>query len=240
MIDWALGHARRQRTANDRAFPFGYQPRRPDDAAFAEARDFWRHHGVSPDHGESIICFFGTLGRHFECETVVAAAKLLQAGGCRARFVLCGGGPDLERWRRLSASCTNVTVPGWVNADRIWALMKMSKLGLAPYVSTWDFMLSIPNKPVEYLAAGLPVLSSLQGVLADLLLRHHCGITYANGSAAELAAAVHDCCEHPQKRDAMSAHAAQLFASRFAAENVYSQMESYLVEQAAAVRVRAA
>jgi len=54
--------------------------------------------------------------------------------------------------------------------------MQMSKIGLAAYDS--DALQSLPNKPIEYLAGGLCVVSSLHEELEKLLYEENCGLTY--------------------------------------------------------------
>ena len=48
----------------------------------------------------------------------------------------------------------------------------------------------IPNKFFDYSAAGLSIVSSLDGESSDLLRKYRCGVTYRHGDAASLAAAV--------------------------------------------------
>ncbi len=230
LIGWALDYADRERTALDRPFPMGYREKKPHERDLVEAQKFWRRYGISTESGEFVVCFFGTIGRHFEIETIVHAARILSQSSRRVRFVLCGTGPQIEKWRRLAADCENVLLTGWVNAAKIWTLMRMSSAGLAPYVSTRDFRLSIPNKPIEYLSAGLPIISSLQGVLADLLADHRCGITYANGDAEQLSRAVIECYDNKERLESMSTHAGRLFRRRFVAETVYREMQDYLAQ----------
>ena len=44
-----------------------------------------------------------------------------------------------------------------------------------------DYQLSIPNKPIEYLANNLPILSSLKGELHKLIESNFIGYNYDNG-----------------------------------------------------------
>ena len=71
----------------------------------------------------------------------------------------------------------NVVRPGWIDSDRMSWLLRRTTVGLAPYRSQPDFEANYPNKIVEYLAWGLPVVTTLhRGVTADLLTTHGCGI----------------------------------------------------------------
>ena len=106
--------------------------------------------------------------------------------------------------------------------------MRMSKIGLAPYISSDNFTQNLPNKPVEYLSAGLPVVSSLQGNLQQLLSRHDCGVTYGNRDAGQLARVVADLHDNPGRLAAMSENCRGLYQDQFVAEKVYSEMHAYL------------
>ena len=49
--------------------------------------------------------------------------------------------------------------------------------GIDPLPDRYDYLASINNKAVEYLSAGLPVVSSPRhGVLYELLEREECGL----------------------------------------------------------------
>ena len=226
-VDWGLTYAGRSRTGLDRHFPLGYVDNCPSASDIHDAERFWAGHGITKTNDEFIACWFGMLGRNSEIATVIGAARKLADLGKPVRFVLCGTGPDLERCRRLARNCPNVLLPGWVNVAQIWTLLRFSSVGLAPYVSNNNYIRNVPNKPVEYLSAGLPIVSSLQGVLAKLLAAHDCGVTYRNGRADGLAQALVDLQDLPRLRQ-MSANAAALYQSQFVAENVYAEMQAYL------------
>jgi len=232
IVDWGLGFANRVRTSLDRAFCMGYRTPVASSGGEAEAKEFWRAHGIADDPSTFVACFFGAIGRHFEFETIIEAARRLEKSTRRIRFVLCGDGPSLPHYRRLADDCQSILWPGWINAPKIRSLMRRASVGLAPYYSSWDFTIHIPNKPIEYFSAGLPVVSCLQGELADLLAVNECGLTYQNGSADDLIRALADCYDHPTKLTRMAEKAARLYRERFVAETVYGEMADYLSQVA--------
>ena len=241
ITDWGIKFAGRPRSVVDRAFPMGYQTRSFSAHRLAEAARFWRGMGLGLDDSKFVVCFFGTFGRHFEIKTINEAAAKLISSGRDITFVLCGDGPKLRQWNRMFADCRNVILPGWVDAARIQALMSISSVGLAPYYSSWDFQMSIPNKPIEYMSAGLPVVSSLRGDLADLLRENRCGLTYRNGDSDDLVRKLTYFYDHAAFRTAMAENASSLFRQRFTAETVYAEMQKYLQGIAAgSLRVQAA
>lgn len=226
LVDWGLRYARRQRGEYDIDFPMAYPEQGPTVEALALADGFWEGHGVGSKNNRFIVCFFGTLGRQFELHPVIAAARELAPE--KVLFVICGTGDKAEEYRRAAEGCDNILFPGWVGAPEIWSLMRRASVGLAPYSDAETFTHILPNKPIEYFSAGLPILSSLHGELEKLLDIHSCGITYGNRNVGGLVAAVRDLKRDPAKLREMSSNALDLYRRRFVAEVVYGEMSDYL------------
>lgn len=227
-VDWGVKYASRSKTDLDIDFPMGYTEKTPDQERIKESEIMWEKHGINKKNNDFIVCFFGNMGRQFDLKTVIEAARKLKANGTPVRFVLCGSGDNFTYYKDLAIDCGNVVFPGWVGAADIWTLMRMSSLGLAPYVNSKNFTMNLPNKPVEYLSAGLPVVSSLEGVLKELLSSNNCGVTYQNNNPESLMSALMNLHSSQEKLKEMSKNALSLFNERFVAERVYSQMIYYL------------
>ncbi len=229
-VDWGIAYAQRQRTELDRCFPFGYSESKPDVRAIEAAEQKWKNLGVKKEPGIFVACFFGYFGWHFELELVIQSAKILGAGSRQFIFVLCGSGDKLEYYQNLARDCPHVILPGWVGAAEIWTLMRKSSVGLAPYKESATFRLNMPNKPIEYMSAGLPVVSSLKGVLSEVLETYQCGRTYQPGDVQGLVAILNDLYDNPLKLKTMSNNAYKLFQEKYTAEKVYNDMAK-LIEQ---------
>lgn len=235
-VEWGVNYANRPRTEFDRDFPLGYKAEAPGEEALTKAEAFWDDLGIKKGSKEFIACFFGTMGRQFELETVIEAARSLNSGNRLFRFVLCGSGDNFHYYRKLAGECTNIIFPGWVGAAEIWTLLRMSSVGLAPYVNTQNFMLNLPNKPVEYLSAGLPIVSCLGGVLENLLSTYDCGVTYDSADAGALVSVLKHLYDNRQRLKAMSDNALALYKEKYVAEKVYNDMIRYLEDIAGAYK----
>ena len=230
-VEWGLSAAGRSRSPLDRHFWLAYSAATPSLQEIRDAEARWRKEGIEPETLNPVACFFGAMSsKSFELDTVLEAARRLERSGSAWRFVLCGAGDTLEKYRRQARGLQNVIFPGWVTAAEIWTLMRASLVGLAPYRSRPDFVASIPNKSIEYLSAGLPIVSSLQGSLAHLLSRACAGLTYTNGSVDDFLSALRRILDAPQERAVMAANAAELYRREFVAEKVYDEMAAYLEE----------
>jgi glycosyltransferase involved in cell wall biosynthesis len=227
-VHWGAEHAGRDLTALDRVFPFGYSEQVPSGDELRKAEAFWKLYGLSKGQRHFVVCFFGAMSRQFDLETVINAARKLQFQDRPFRFILCGSGDNLEHYKELATDCANVVFPGWVGAPEIWTLMRRCSVGLAPYRGTSDFMASLPNKPIEYFSAGLPVISSLKGYLEQLLSENNCGVHYENGTEDQLVSILCDLYDHPGRLKTLSKNAYALYKEKFVAETVYGDMADYL------------
>ena len=226
-VQWGLDRAGRNRRRFDRAFPFGYAPLELSTQQETKPKHFWHQQGVGLDPDVPIACFFGVFSHQFDFDTILKAAEQVQRQR-RMQFVLCGKGEYLEHYRALTAGNPDIVLPGWIDSQEIWTLMQLSKFGLAPYRACENFFKNVANKPIEYLAGGLPILSSLpQGALFQLIEEHSCGVNY-DGSASTLARALLMLDEQPQQYELLANNARKLFSQRFEATQVYGGMIRHL------------
>lgn len=234
-VEFGLRKAGRAAGPMDRHFPFGYHAQAPTEAQAAEARTFWRGMGVGPGSGETIVCSAGSYGaqRSLDLDTPIHAARILAGRGVPVRFVLCGDGPRLAACRELARDLPNVVMPGWVGYPHLWTLLRMSRIGLLPYLPVRDFALSVPNKAVEYLSAALPIATSLtDGYLHGLLDEGGCGLFYPGRDPDALASSLAALVTAPGSLDALSARAGRLYEQAFVADRVYGSLVDYLEEVA--------
>lgn len=227
-VRWGIRNTGRHATPLDRAFAMGYSSTPPDAAARATAGERWSRLGLGD--GLLNVCYFGTMARQFELDTVILAARRLEEERCAIRFILCGDGESRGKYEKLAAGLRSVVFPGWINQAEIWTLMRQCRLALAPYIDSPNYAENLPNKPIEYLSAGLPIVSSMRGYLERLLAENRIGVTYRNGDAQALARSLSQLSRDPVALDAMSKNARELYEREFRAETVYPNLVHYLEE----------
>jgi glycosyltransferase involved in cell wall biosynthesis len=225
-VDWGCSRGRRRRGSFDKSFPLAYSTQLLEHKDLVNARVMWDSLGL--DSTAPIVCFFGTLGRQFDIPCILEAASYLQDTGLK--FVICGLGDNFEKYIKLSECIPNVYFPGWVDAPAILALMERSIAGLAPYFNEESFTMNIPNKPIEYMAGGLPIVSTLRGQLQYLLNSADCGITVPSGDSRAVADALRSLLVDTQARERMANNARNLYETNFKSEVVYKQLGDFLCE----------
>lgn len=228
-LGYALRFARRSRGANDCVLPIGYQAETGNEEKIAAARAWWKEQGVREN--AFICCFFGTIGRFFDLDTVIEAARLMRRSH-DIQLVLAGDGSSFARFREQARDLDNVLFPGWIDQPKIAALMQMAHAGLAPYAR--GARMSLPNKPFEYFSGALPVLSSLKGELEEILVTRACGLNYEADSAEQLVSRLRYLHSNPSERKVMGERGRQLLVEEFSVEVIARRYEEHLEKVARA------
>jgi glycosyltransferase involved in cell wall biosynthesis len=175
-VEWGLAAAGRQHNGMDFVAHHAYPQLECDPDTLAQAANSWDASGLLT------ICFFGVLASGFDFAPVMAGLRLLGPRASQVRLVICGDGHNLPQIRRLASGLDNVHFAGHVSGARIRTMMDRSDVALAPYTRTRNFMSNIPGKISEYLSAGLPIVSGIDGALGEYLESNCCGWLYSDAS----------------------------------------------------------
>ena len=81
----------------------------------------------------------------------------------------------------------------------------------------------MPNKIFDYSAAGLPILSSLEGEMTGKLTACGAGLSYLPGDLEALASQVTTLAEDPELRRKLAAGSALMFEQEFRADRIYDE-----------------
>jgi len=232
MVEWGLSKAGRSRGPWDRAFPLAYLENRYTDSERRAAEGFWHELLGTRDETHLTLCFFGNMAmQRARIDVMIRAMRILAPNvRRRTRLILCGSGEDFEAVRAMAADIPEVILPGWVTGPQIEALALRSHAGILPYPSGPDFIRSIPNKAIEYLAYGLPILTSLKGPVSNLINDEGCGLVYRETDEVDLARQISALATAPEQLSALSSNARHVFQRYFLASNVYGRLADMLKE----------
>ena len=100
-------------------------------------------------------------------------------------------------------------------------------LYIAPYISTDDFKMSIPNKVIDAFMAGLPVITSLDGDLKPYRTKK-AGFYY--NSASTLISVLEHLDQNREEIQEISANASELYSEKFHFDSVYDNFINEIEE----------
>lgn len=230
-LEWALGVAGRPRRAADRVVPLSPPAARDSEADLQAASEWWDARGVRAD-GRARVCFIGSHSRAFDFAPVAEAARRLAADGANCQFVICGTGEETAAWQALARDLPQVVFPGWVDRPQARVLAARSIAALLPYHGSENFNRNLPNKVLDALSFGLPLVSPLRGEVESIITRDGVGLTYGAGDGSSLADRLGRLIRDEPARLEMGVRARRLFSDRFSYERVYGGLVRHLEELA--------
>lgn len=226
-LQWAAEFAGRSIGVMDRVVPLTVPTGQISLAELEGAGRWWDAQGILAD-GTPRLFFVGSHSSAFDMEPIAAAARALAQSGSPCQIILCGEGEYTSAWKQQMGDLPTVYFPGWIDRSKIEALALRSTAALAPYRNGEDFMMSIPNKVVDALALGLPILSPLKGEVQHLIASANIGMSYGASVGSTLEQCVADLTGTAGLRDELSANALSLFQKQFSFETVYGGLVKHL------------
>ncbi|PDV97325.1 glycosyltransferase family 4 protein [Candidatus Chloroploca asiatica] len=163
------------------------------------------------------VGFVGTLKPWHGLEVLLAAFAQLHQRLPPARLLLVGDGPErgkLEAQVNASGLAPVVEFTGAVSPEAIPGLLARMDVATAPYPSRERCYFS-PLKLFEYLAAGLPVVASQVGQVADILTHGETGLLCPPGDPEALMHALVALHDSPALRVKLGAAGRQLVLDHY-------------------------
>lgn len=217
-LEWAQACRGPQAFDVGRVYYLGYDPTdrdgTDDEASMAEllAR------GFTPE--TTNFSFIGTLGVSYDIACLIKAARYIAAEQPQVRFMIAGDGPRRARWQAMATQLglKNVIFLGFLKTGPLRTMLHHSFAGLITIRTNRQ---SVQNKPGEYMAFGLPLISSLEGEFAQLVDQEPLGVSYRAEDVDSLTGAIRRLLDAPTFAEACRQRVRQLFAERFSAEAIY-------------------
>jgi glycosyltransferase involved in cell wall biosynthesis len=171
------------------AKPVRYYPN-PGEAVFSAERRAGQSPALVLKPGFNVV-FAGNLGTVQSLDTILDAAEQLLARP-EIRFVLVGSGSRLEWLKQQikARALVNVDLPGRFPVSSMPGLFKQSSALIVSLVASPIMDQTIPSKVQAYLAAGRPVIASMNGEGARVVQESGAGVACPAGDALALAKAV--------------------------------------------------
>jgi len=213
-LDWALKYANRKKEDRDHTYYIGFS-RKELSKDYQPRPEF--EQTIKKLAGKMIFAFIGSFGQSYDLELVVAVAKkMMDQGREDIHFVLAGTGEKFDKV--LRESTRNVTLTGWLNEDEMTHLLSVSHVGLVP---CWHMQDAVTTKPMQYLARGLPLLSSLRGEMEAIIDENEIGLSYPPGDISSFHSAILRFADDPMMREKYSSNALKIFHEKFDADAIY-------------------
>jgi hypothetical protein len=141
--------------------------------------------------GKFVIGYVGTHGMAQKLETVVTAAKMLEAHD-DIRFLFVGDGARREALVEMAAGLklSSIQFHGLVTSTTVVEYIALCDAIVVPLRKSALFEGALPTKIFEAAAMERPIILSVEGIAADLIRKHDAGVVIEQEDVAGLAAAI--------------------------------------------------
>ncbi|HKQ49668.1 MAG TPA: glycosyltransferase family 4 protein [Phycisphaerae bacterium] len=180
-----------------------------------------------------VFGFVGTLRPWHGVDVLMEAFAKVCVAMPNAHLLIVGDGRKVERYRARAGELQigdAVTFYGSARHEEVPSLLAAMDVALAPYLPQPTFYFS-PLKLYEYLAAGLCVIASRAGQIAELIRHDHNGLLVTPGDINDLARAMLRAGQSPELRKRLQLHAKSSVSTRG-----WSQVAATIIELANTVR----
>lgn len=180
------------------------------------------------------VLFLGEIGHRKGAFDLIAAAELVLAAAPGARFQLYGNG-EVERARAEVAArglSPAVEVPGWISGPARLEALRTAHLLVLP-----SYQEGLPMSILEAMGAGLPVVATPVGGVAEAVIDGETGALVQPGDVAGLAAALTRLVQDPALRLRQGAAGRRLAEERFDLDVITEQLRGLWAEVARTPRV---
>lgn len=208
--------------------PIIYHPNSVDDAFAIPAKG---EHPIIAGLGEGFsVLFAGNIGTAQAVEVIVEAASLLKEYK-DIHFVVLGEG---SRWEWMCQEAQrhelgNLHLPGRFPVETMPGFMQKASALLVTLSDQDIFKATIPSKVQAYLAAGRPILASLNGEGANLITAAGAGLAVPAENGRALAEAIlHLYRMSPKNREAMGARGRLYYTQHFSHDMLIDQLIGHL------------
>lgn len=220
-VDWSLNFSNRRKSKFDIVTPLTSPHNKLTSLEAKRASLWWAKKGLVQNKVFRII-FIGSFSRIFDFDFIFNVANHFLKKDINCEFVFCGDGEFKENFKIKSKNFSNIKVMDWIDLPRAIALSKISSAFIAPYKNKTDFMKSIPNKIIDAIKFGIPLLSSLKGEVEDLIKKNKIGFVYHDQKSLVKAICILINNENLHKK--ISNNAKKLYQDKFEFNKVYGRL----------------
>lgn len=221
-LEFGLQYGNRKKTNQDKVFPLGYDSEGKNNIILKD-NEF---DTLGIDSRKINIWFVGTFGKTYDLSTVIKAARLIEKETKNINFIFTGDGENMSKWKEESKELGNVVFTGWVGKRELHYISLNSSIGLMAYSK--GAPQGLPNKIYEYMASGLPILSSLQSETKELLENEKIGITYEPNNFENLYSKINLLTKDSNLLNEMKTKSKKVFKEKYDSSIVYEGLVKYL------------
>lgn len=181
--------------------------------------------------GKFVVLYAGAHGPANDLGVILQAAEQLRTDE-NLQFVLVGDGKHKSALIQQAEdfNLSNVTFIPAQPKSRMGEILAGADAGIALLQDIPMFNTTYPNKVFDYMAAGIPTILGIDGVIREVIENAEGGIFVQPGDSKAVAEGVMALKDHPQKSKQMGKSARSYVANHFSRQQQAEELEDLLLE----------
>ncbi len=175
------------------------------------------------------VVFAGNIGTAQSCETIIAAAKMLQSFE-NIKFYLIGNGSMADKIAKSIEveGLDNVVMTGQVPVEDMASIYASASVLLLTLRDEPALSATIPSKLQSYMASGKPIIASCNGEPTKVVNKANVGLTCPAGVASALAEAVIKLYEMPlEERVRLGENGQEYFKAHYQLKSCVAELVAH-------------
>jgi glycosyltransferase involved in cell wall biosynthesis len=181
--------------------------------------------------GDIVIGYAGLHGLAQALETVILAAEAVRDHN-NVSFGFFGDGPEKNRLIELAKkrNLTNVQFFPSQAKDKMRDILRVFDIAVVPLKRLPLFQGALPSKLFEAMAAGVPIVLSVDGEARHLIDEARCGIYVEPENPVDMANGILGLCADATRREKLGQNGRRFVFERYNREHIASHFETLLRE----------
>lgn len=177
------------------------------------------------------LMFAGNIGKAQSLHTIINAAHLLKDID-NLRWHIVGDGTELTSLKNLAKKLNApVIFHGRKPIDEMPKYYSMADAMIVSMKKDPVISCTLPGKVQSYMAAGKPIIASIDGETARVINEANCGLVAPAQDAKLLARCVRNLVNDKSLLETYAKNSLDYYRSNFSKENVISNLEKFFTEQ---------
>ena len=161
-----------------------------------------------------------------------SVAHELRKMGREAKWCILGASPQVIKWAKDRLMkldlADNFTIEGWVPYIEVRKYLCQSRIGINHHLAEPRFLVAIPAKVFEYMAAGKAIIASRIGQITEVLHDDKSAVLYDPGNISELQEKLVDLLRDESRRIKLGENARQIFLQGYTWAHKAKELEQFL------------
>ncbi len=173
------------------------------------------------------LIFVGTLGSSYDLKSIILIHDILYENKISFTIDVCGDGPKRNWFESQIVLKENIIFHGWLSKLELQEIIDGAHFGLMLYNS--DASQGWPNKLIEYMANGLPIVNTLKGEAWDLIEQDCLGINCYSGDLNVLVNWIICLIQNESKYKGYVSRNYEVYMNRFHDEAIYNKLKKIIL-----------